>query len=74
MYDSSWDSWDSWYSVFPTIPPGIKKSSSPRIKWCKENVGHRGEDWIIYYGGVDKPMEYRFRKEEDAIMFALLFL
>jgi len=57
-----------------TVPGWWKGGVSPRIIWCEEKIGKRHVTWDI----CNKPYDqsgtiFIFSKEEDAIMFALMW-
>ena len=76
------EGWSSYYFCFfdhPVMLPFSKSDfvgrQSKLIAWCDENVGKDGEDWqFIFDYRVDsylRGMLFRFRRAEDATLFAL---
>ncbi len=60
--------------LFPDWPFGVEvtaiRSGSPRIIWCREVLGT--DAWFIDPGKAhEKTVTFRFKDENDAILFAL---
>ena len=72
------EGWSSYYFCFfdhPVMLPESVAGKSKLVAWCDENVGKDGEDWqFIFDYRVDsylRGMLFRFRRAEDAPLFAL---
>ena len=46
----------------------VKVDAVPRIRWCRQNLGDRGDRWEFWSGGKRTVMIY-IRSDEDAALY-----
>jgi hypothetical protein len=45
-----------------------------RMNWCRISFGPTGVNWLAYIVWSNNTVVWKFKKEEDAILFALTWI
>jgi hypothetical protein len=46
----------------------VKVDATPRIRWCRQNLGDRGDRWEFWSGGK-RTVLICIRSDEDALLY-----
>ena len=46
----------------------VKVDATERVRWCRQNLGHRGDRWDFLSGGKRTVLIY-IQSDEDALLY-----
>jgi len=59
--------------LYEAVVPMSRKSPSPRMLWCNENIGRAMSDWDLHFDPNTRTTTFYFDDEKIAFEFLLRF-